>query len=129
MSEYTKVGFEINYTLHPDFAVKSLGAGDFQGTKYPASIKIVSRNMFERLNQKTQAYDEIEEEITFKILCETDELAGDLLHTFRTFRRNGQIVHLKGGLPNANGDVIVLNNPNEFVIKDIKDNKEIKKGS
>ncbi len=129
LNSYEEIGFEVVYNLHPKFTVKSVGAGDYQGTKYKASLKIVTRNVFERLNQKTQAYDEIIEDLTFKIPCETDEQAGDLLDTFRQFRAKGEVLKLTGNLPNSNNEVLVLDNPTSFVIKEIKDNKDIKKGS
>ncbi len=126
---YEDIGFEVSYDLHPKFTVKSVGAGAFEGRSFNASLKISTRNVFERLNQKTGAYDEIEEKIVFKFPCENDSQAGDLLDTFRRFRSSGEVVHLKGNLPNQNNEVLVLNNVMEFISKDIKDlkSKEIKK--
>lgn len=120
------VGFEVNYTLMPTFIVKSVGAGSFEGRNFDASLKVSARNVTERLNQKTGAYDEIEETITFKFPCETDAQAGDLLDVFRKIRSNGETVTLLGHLPNQNGDVLVSNNPMEFISKDIKDSKKAK---
>ncbi len=122
-SNYEDLGFEVNYNLHPKFTVKSIGAGTFEGRSFNASLKISTRNISERLNQKTGAYDEIEEKIVFKFPCENDTQAGDLLDTFRRFRSSGEVIHLKGNLPNQNGEVLVLNNVMEFISKDIKDSK------
>ncbi len=129
-TNFEELGFEVNYTLHPKFVVKSTGAGEFNGRNYKASLKIFTRNVTEKLNLKTQAQDEVIEEITFKIPCESNELAGDLLDVFRRYREKGQIVKILGDLPSQNREVLVLNDPMEFLSNDIKakQQQDVKKG-
>lgn len=110
-------GFTVNYQLGRGFTVKSVGAGAYEGRTYTASLKIGARNIFERLNIKTNVNDEIVEDISFKIPCNSDEEAGDLLDTFRAIRSSGEIVTLEGNLPNQNNEVLVLNDIKDFFNK------------
>lgn len=122
-------GFVVKYELSKNFTVKSVGAGSYEGRNYSASLKLSARNIFERLNAKTNVFDEIVEDISFKIPAETDEQAGDLLDIFRAVRSNGEVITLEGNLPNQNGEVLVLNELKDFLSRKLLDTTKSKKAS
>lgn len=113
--EVIKSGFEIAYTLGKDYIVKSTGAGQMDGRNYGASVKISTYNLYEKDNLKTEAKDEVMEEVTFKIPCEHDSEAGALSDFLRQARKSKEVLVLIGSLPNQRGEVSVINTPREIL--------------
>lgn len=124
--EYIKTSFETTYEVI-DSVIRTVGAGSMEGRKYSASVQMTSTNLYEKANDKTGILDEKIEEVTFKIPCEDDQIAGLLARKLKENRKNGVVITLKGTLPNQNGQIIVTTQPNELLGMPVKrvDKKQV----
>lgn len=125
--EYIKSSFDISYEVS-DAVIRTVGAGDYEGRKYSASLQLTCTNLYEQMNDKTGVFDEKIEEVVFKIPCEDDQIAGLLSKKFKENRKAGVVITLKGTLPNQNGQVMCTTTPNELLgtpLKIVEQKKQV----
>lgn len=90
---YTQQQFSLQYTITSGI-IKSGASGEFESDsketiKYPASVKIILKNIYERFNEDTQFDDEIESDLIFKINATSNVNSGILCKKLKEFFNNG----------------------------------------
>lgn len=115
-----KIEYNISYTVLGGLA-RATPAGDYNGLKYGASVRLTSKNLFLRKNEKTQSMDTIESELIFKINCNDDLQAGRISTFLQKQILEQKTLKFQGGIPDDRNQVIVLNSLSDFEEKTLID--------
>lgn len=118
-----KQEYNIKYTLLTGL-VRSSASGKFEGNDYSSSVRITCSNVYDVLNEKTGFMDEVEQKVTFKIICPDNNTAGLVANAIKEKFSKKEVIAVEGGFPNDQR-VITLSNQAEYFILDSKPIKKI----
>lgn len=122
MSQVISQGFRTMYEILSVGTIKPGAAGTMDnGTAYNASIKFLSRNIVERMNDKV-GLQEIETTLEFIIPCDSNDQAALVSEAVRKYRDYKTPFYISGDLPikydkNAFPFVRSFDNGTEFLKK------------
>lgn len=122
MAQFIEEGFSLSYEVLKVGSIKPSGSGEFDGTKYSASVKFRAVNITQQ-DDKEVGLREIEQILEFSVPCETELIATNVSEFLRKSRNNGVIVHIKAGMPNKIPGVDM------YKVKSLISGEEFLKGS
>ncbi|AQW85872.1 hypothetical protein CPIN18021_0665 [Campylobacter pinnipediorum subsp. caledonicus] len=114
--EILKEEFTVSYSVK--FAlVRSSASGSFEGNDYSPSVRLISQNVYEVENSKTDNIDDSLQIATFKIECPDNETAGKVAKSIKDRIKKGEVLHFAGSLPN-DSKVIKIITPYDTFLSD-----------
>ena len=97
MAEIIEEGFVVSYEVLKIGIIKPGASGEYQGTKYKASVKFRAVNISQQ-DDKDVGLREIEQIIEFSIPCDSEIIATNVSESLRKSRNNGVVIHIKGAI-------------------------------